>query len=160
MRIALFQPDMPPNVGAVIRVAACFDFGLDIIEPCGFPMSDKALRRAALDYKRLVQVRRHDGWSTYVADARAAGRRIVAVETTGTVLLQDFAFGLDDSLLFGRETEGLPPAVLGACDVSVRIGLAAGARSLNLAVAAGITAFAARSGPGRTPVGMQWRGAP
>ncbi len=144
MRIALFQPDMPPNVGAVIRIAACLDFGLDIIEPCGFPMNDKALRRAALDYGRLVAVRRHDGWSTYVADARRAGGRIVAVETTGTMLLEDFAFEPDDSLLFGRETEGLPQPVLGQCDASIRIALVPGARSLNLSVAAGIAAWAAR----------------
>lgn len=145
MRIALFQPDMPPNVGAVIRIAACFDIGLDIIEPCGFPMSDKTLRRAALDYGRLADVKRHPGWVTYVADAKAAGARLVAVETDGEHLLEAFRFHPDDRLVFGRETEGLPNHARADCEASIRIGLAPGARSLNLSVAAGIVAWATRT---------------
>jgi tRNA (cytidine/uridine-2'-O-)-methyltransferase len=150
VRIALFQPDMPPNVGAVIRTAACFNIGLDIIEPCGFPMSDRTLRRAALDYGRLADVKRHPGWATYVADAKAAGARLVAVETDGEHLLEAFWFRPDDRLVFGRETEGLPNQARADCETSMRIGLAAGARSLNLSVAAGITAWAMRTIGART----------
>lgn len=145
MRIALFQPDMPPNVGAVIRIAACFDVGLDIIEPCGFPMSDKSLRRAALDYGRLADVARWPGWRSYVADANDKGARLVAVETDGEHRLEAFAVRPDDRLVFGRETEGLPAQARADCAACVRIGLAPGARSLNLAVAVGIAAWAARA---------------
>lgn len=145
MRIALFQPDMPPNVGAVIRIAACFDIGLDIIEPCGFPMSDRTLRRAALDYGRLADVRRWASWRMYVEDAKFAGARLVAVETDGESLLDAFRFRPDDRFVFGRETEGLSQEARADCEVSTRIGLAPGARSLNLSVAAGIVAWAART---------------
>jgi tRNA (cytidine/uridine-2'-O-)-methyltransferase len=135
MRLALFQPDIPQNLGAAIRLAACLGVPLEVIEPCGFPLSDAAIRRAAMDYAAIAQVKRHAGWAAFRGDAAQLGR-LVLFTTKGATPLHDFAFAADDVLLFGRESAGVPDDVSAAADARVVIPMAAGARSLNVVTAA------------------------
>lgn len=138
MRLALYQPDMPQNLGAAIRIAACFGLALDVIEPCGFALTDKALRRVAMDYAGQAAVERHASFATFLAaPARAAGR-LILLETDGSSRLHDVAFADGDTLLLGRESAGSPPEVYAAAHAVVRIPLAAGRRSLNVAVAGAV----------------------
>ena len=138
MRLALYQPDMPQNLGAAIRVAACFDVGLDIIEPCGFALTDKALRRVAMDYAEHARVHRHASFAAFLADPVRAEGLLILLETDGEVRLHDMAFTAGDTLLLGRESAGSPPEVYAAAAQVARIPLAAGARSLNVAVAGAV----------------------
>lgn len=138
MRLALYQPDMPQNLGAAMRVAACFDTGLEIIEPCGFALTDKALRRAAMDYAGRARVRRHESFAAFLADPARWEGRLLLMETDGSSRLHDVAFAAGDTLLLGRESAGSPPEVYAAAAAVVRIPLAAGARSLNVAVAGAV----------------------
>ncbi|MFZ5719349.1 MAG: tRNA (cytidine(34)-2'-O)-methyltransferase [Pseudomonadota bacterium] len=135
MRLALFQPDIPQNVGAAIRLGACLGAPLDLIEPCGFPLSDAAIRRAAMDYAAMAEVHRHTGWRAF--DSVRKGR-LVLFTTRGATPLYDFTFRPDDMLLFGRESAGVPDEVHAAADARVFIPLAQGARSLNVVTAAAI----------------------
>jgi tRNA (cytidine/uridine-2'-O-)-methyltransferase len=135
MRLALFQPDIPQNLGAAIRLAACLGVPLDVIEPCGFPLSDAAIRRAAMDYAGLAQVKRHAGWGDFRANPAPSGR-LVLFTTRAATPLHDFAFAAEDILLFGRESAGVPDDVHDAADARVIIPLAPGARSLNVVTAA------------------------
>jgi tRNA (cytidine/uridine-2'-O-)-methyltransferase len=135
MRIALYQPDQAGNVGTVIRLAACMGVPLDVIEPCGFPFSDRALKRAGMDYAEMAAVTRHAGWSAF--EAGMAGR-LVLFTTAGAVRLPDARFGAGDVLLFGSESRGVPEEVHARAALRVRIPQVEGTRSLNLAVAAGI----------------------
>ena len=136
MRLVLFQPDIPQNLGAAIRLAACLGVELDVIEPCGFPLSDAAIRRAAMDYGEPADVVRHAGWSDFQA---AKGRaRIVLFSTKAAQPLHEFAFRPDDILLFGRESLGVPDEVHDASDARVFIPLTPGRRSLNVTVSAAI----------------------
>lgn len=133
MRLALYQPDQAGNVGAVLRLGACLRVGIDIVRPCGFALSDRSLRQSAMDYVADVAV--HDDWAAF----RAAGAgRIVLLTTKGTTTIHDFAFEAGDTLLMGSESAGVPEAVRSSVAAAVRIPIADGARSLNLAVAAGI----------------------
>ena len=134
MRVALFEPDIPQNLGAFIRLAACLAVPLDIIEPCGFPVDDKRIRRAAMDYYDLATIVRHASWTAFQRD-RAAGR-LVLLTTSGTVAFPGVAFARDDILLLGRESAGVPAEVHAAADLQLRIPLRKGARSLNVALAA------------------------
>ena len=138
MRLALYQPDMPQNLGAAIRVAACFDVALDIVEPCGFALTDKALRRVAMDYAGLVRVHRHASFAAFLSDPARAQGRLILMETDGKVRLHDMAFASADTLLLGRESAGSPAEVYAAAALVARIPLAAGARSLNVAVAGAV----------------------
>lgn len=135
MRLALFQPDIPQNLGAAIRLAACLGVRLDIIEPCGFPLSDAAIRRSAMDYTAVAQVTRHAGWSDFHAESKTSGR-LVLFTTRAAVPFHTFDFKTDDILLFGRESAGVPDEVHVAADARLLIPLAAGARSLNVVTAA------------------------
>ena len=135
MRIALYQPDQAGNVGTVIRLAACLGVPLDLIEPCGFPFSDRALKRAGMDYAELAAVTRHPGWAGFEAAVRG---RLVLFTTAGGVPLPEARFEVADVLLFGSESRGAPDEVHARADVRVRIPQAPRTRSLNLAVAAGI----------------------
>lgn len=135
MRIALYQPDQAGNVGTILRLAACFATPVDIIEPCGFPYSDRALKRAGMDYAAIANVTRHPGWAEF---AGAATGRIVLMTTTGGTLLPKARFQPDDILLLGSESGGVPAAVHEQAGLRVRIPQATGTRSLNLAVATGI----------------------
>jgi tRNA (cytidine/uridine-2'-O-)-methyltransferase len=135
MRIALYQPDQAGNVGTILRLAACLGVGVDIIEPCGFAYSDRALKRAGMDYAEIAEVRRHNNWAAF---ERVLRGRIVLLTTRASVLLPDARFEADDVLLLGSESSGAPPEVHARADERVRIPQIAAARSLNIAVAAGI----------------------
>jgi len=148
MLLALFQPDIPQNLGAAIRLGACLDTPVHVIEPCGFPLSDKAIRRAALDYGDPGEVVRHPDWSAFRA---TAGGRIVLFTTRGASPLHDFAFAPDDVLLFGRESSGVPDFVHAAADARVIIPLSRGRRSFNLTVSAAIGLSEALRQTGRFP---------
>jgi len=134
MRIALYQPDIPQNVGAFIRLSACLDLALDVIEPCGFPVDDRRIRRAAMDYYDLARLVRHASWQAFRRD-RPAGR-LVLLTTAGDTIFPNLVFRPDDILLLGRESAGVPADVHDAAEVRLRIPLKPGARSLNVALAA------------------------
>ena len=135
MRLALHQPDQAGNVGTILRLAACLGVPVDIVEPCGFPFSDRALKRAGMDYAEMAAVTRHSGWEAF--EESLAGR-LVLFTTIGDVRLPEARFEPADTLLFGSESRGAPEAVHERADLRVRIPQVPGTRSLNLAVAAGI----------------------
>lgn len=135
MRIALFQPEIAGNVGTILRIGACFGVGLDLIEPMGFPWSDRSRKRAAMDYDDRVEVRRHADWDAFAA---ALNGRLVLFTTRGGTALPRAEFQPGDTLLFGSESAGVPDFVHAHAQIAVRIPLQPEARSLNLAVAAGI----------------------
>lgn len=134
MLLALYEPDIPQNLGAFIRLAACLAVPLHVIEPCGFPVDDKRIRRAAMDYYDLARLSRHASWASFRHD-RPPGR-LVLLTTQGTETFPDIAFRPDDILLLGRESAGVPPDVYAAADLRLRIPLQPGSRSLNVALAA------------------------
>jgi tRNA (cytidine/uridine-2'-O-)-methyltransferase len=136
MRLALYQPDQAGNVGTVIRLAACLGVGLDVIEPCGFPFSDRALKRAGMDYAGIAAVTRHSGWAASEAGLR--GRLVLFTTAPGAVPLPEAGLEAGDTLLFGSESKGAPAEIHARADLRVGIPQAPGTRSLNLAVAAGI----------------------
>lgn len=133
MRIALHQPDIAGNVGTLIRTAACFGAGLDLIEPMGFPFGDRAMRRAGMDYR--ADVVRYADWAAF---ERQVGGRIVLLTTAGATPLWDSAFRKDDVLLLGSEGAGVPAEVHTRADLRVAIPMEAGCRSLNVAVAGAV----------------------
>ncbi|WP_277968640.1 tRNA (cytidine(34)-2'-O)-methyltransferase [Sphingomonas echinoides] len=135
MRIALYQPDIAGNVGAILRLGACFGVPVDVIEPTGFTWSDKALARSGMDYADSVQVHRHADWEAFLQTVTG---RLVLLTTRGGTRLDTATFASDDTLLLGSEGSGVPDHVHALADVAVRIPLAEGMRSLNIAVAAGI----------------------
>ncbi|WP_158912953.1 tRNA (cytidine(34)-2'-O)-methyltransferase [Caulobacter sp. S45] len=134
MRLALFQPDIPQNLGAAIRLTACMAIGLDIIEPCGFPLSDKAVGRAAMDYGESAEVRRHDSWTAFLAN-RAPGR-LLLLTTRASIPYCAYVFRPGDTLLLGRESAGVPDSVHAAADARLLVPMASDARSLNVIVSA------------------------
>ena len=140
MRLALYQIDIPQNLGTMLRMAACFDVKVDIIEPCGFPLDDRKLRRAGMDYMSHVELTRHHSWEKFQQwkSAIATKPRLVLLTTKTSVSYSDFTFQPDDILMVGRESSGVPEAVHDEVDASVVIPMANGMRSLNVAVAAGI----------------------
>ena len=135
MRIALYQPDQAGNVGTILRLGACLGVPVDIVEPCGFPFSGRALKRAGMDYAEMAAVTRHSGWAAF--EAQAAGR-LVLLTTKGATPLPAARFEAGDTLLLGSESSGAPEEVHARADMRVRIPQVEGTRSLNLAVAAGI----------------------
>lgn len=137
MRLALFQPEIAGNVGAILRTATCFGVPVDIIEPCGFPFSERGLKRSGMDYADHAVIRRHADWDAYQS-AFATQGRLVLLTTKGAAPLPAFAFRPGDRLLLGNESSGAPDYVHGAADARVVIPLRPGFRSLNVSVAAGI----------------------
>jgi tRNA (cytidine/uridine-2'-O-)-methyltransferase len=138
MRIALYEPDIPQNTGTILRLAACLGLAAHIIEPAGFPVSDRAFRRAGMDYLDQVNLLRHASWEAF-ADWRAqAGIRLVLLTTRGPTSYLDHAFRGDDLLLFGRESAGVPEKVHAAAQARLVIPMQPGLRSLNVAMAAAI----------------------
>lgn len=135
VRLALHQPDIAGNVGAILRLAACLGVDVDLIEPMGFAWSDRALRRAGLDYAGAVAVNRHADWSAFAG--QVAGR-IVLLTTAGAEPLPAARFRTDDVLLLGSEGAGVPAAVHARADLRVRIPMRPGLRSLNVALAAAL----------------------
>lgn len=137
MRLALYQPDIPQNTGTLMRLAACLGVGLDIIEPTGFLLSDRRLKRAGLDYVRSLDLARHASWEVF-QNARSRKGRLILLTTQAPLLYHRFVFQPEDTLLVGRESAGVPEEVHAAADARVRIPLRAGMRSLNVALAAAI----------------------
>ena len=134
MRLALFEPDIPQNTGAILRLAACMGVGVDIVEPCGFVFDDRRMRRAGMDYIARVEMIRHLSWTDYVAAPRVG--RLVLLTTHAGLPYDRFAFAPTGTLLLGRESAGVPDDVHAAADARIVIPMAPGARSLNVALAA------------------------
>ncbi len=149
MKIILFQPDIAGNLGAVMRSAACYGVPLEVIEPCGFPLTAKALRRTAMDYGTTDQLTRHASWDAFAAQKPAG--RLVLLTTQGATPLPDFQFQPDDRLLFGRESAGVPEDVHAAAEARIIIPIAKDARSFNLATSVAIAAYEALRQTGGLP---------
>ena len=132
MRIALFEPDIPQNTAALIRLAACLGVPIDVVEPCGFLFSDAGFRRAGLDYVELAEIVRHASWEAFRTTLPG---RMVLLTTKATLAHTAFAFAPSDTILLGRESAGVPEFVHEAADARVRIPLKPGLRSLNVAQA-------------------------
>jgi tRNA (cytidine/uridine-2'-O-)-methyltransferase len=135
MRLALFQPDIPQNAGALIRLGACLGVPVDIVEPCGFVLSDRRMRRAGMDYLDSAELTRHESWTAFLA-LRGAASRLVLLTTSGTLPYHRFAFARDDTIVLGRESAGVPPEVHAASAARLIIPMRPGLRSLNVALAA------------------------
>ncbi len=148
IRLALFQPDIPQNAGAMMRLAACMQTPLDLIEPCGFTWDDRRVRRAGMDYIDHLDLTRHDCWASY---RDASSGRLVLLTTAGETRHCDFAFAPDDRIMVGRESAGVPDDVRAAADARIRIPIRAGLRSLNVAQAAAIGLTEALRQTGRLP---------
>jgi len=138
MRLALFQPDIPQNLGAALRLGACLGVPVDVIEPCGFPLSDAGVRRAAMDYGALAEMVRHPSWVDFLGAPERTAGRLLLFTTRGAAPLHGFEFRTGDTLLFGRESAGAPEEVHARADARLFIPLAPRARSLNLTVSAAI----------------------
>ncbi len=136
MRLCAYQPDIALNLGAMIRLSACFGIPLDIIEPCGFPLSLKALRRSAMDYADIAEMARHDSWETYL-ETKNEGR-LVLMTTKATDTLWNFKFQPTDTIIMGRESAGVPQHVHDRCDNHIKLAMSGTARSLNVAMCAGM----------------------
>ncbi len=136
MQLALYQPDIPQNMGTILRMAACLDVAVEVIGPAGFDMSDRSLRRAGLDYLDAVRIIRHAAFADFERERRARGARLVLMTTASAVPYTEFAFRTGDVLLAGRESAGVPQSVHESADARVAIPIKPGLRSLNVAVAA------------------------
>ncbi len=135
MQIALYQPDIPQNLGSILRLCACMGVVCHIIEPCGFLWDDKRIRRVAMDYIDHVQYHRHASWEAFVQQMGQQGRRIVLLTTKASGSYCDYAFQSSDVLLLGRESAGVPQDVADRADAQLRIPLVPPMRSLNVALA-------------------------
>ncbi len=149
MRLALFEPDIPTNTGAILRLGACMGVAVDLIEPFGFLWADRRLKRAGMDYLDSVAIARHASWDRFRA-SREPGR-LVLLTTKGALPYHRFAYRPDDTLLFGRESGGVPEEVHDAADARLVIPLRAGLRSLNVALAAALVLGEALRQTGQTP---------
>jgi tRNA (cytidine/uridine-2'-O-)-methyltransferase len=136
LRLALYQPDMPPNTGAMMRLCACLGVALDIIEPCGFVMDDAKLKRSAMDYLDHLDYQRHASWEAFLA--KVGGRRIALLTTKAALPYDAFTFRADDILLVGRESAGVPDAVHNRADARLIVPMQPQVRSLNVGMAAAI----------------------
>ncbi len=148
MRIALYQPEIAQNVGAVLRLGACFGVPVDLIEPMGFAWDDKRVRRTAMDYIDAVEITRHAGFAELRAQTPG---RLILLSTKGKQSPYDFTFDANDTLLLGKESAGVPPEVAAACDAIIRIPIRAEVRSLNLATAAALALGEALRQTGELP---------
>ena len=140
MQIALFQPDIPQNTGTILRLCACLGMSAHIIEPAGFPISDRHFRRAGMDYLDHVSIARHDSWAKFEEWRAAQGYRLVLFTTKAATDYRDFHYQTSDILLFGRESAGVTDAVVEAADARLVIPIAEGLRSLNVAMTAAMAA--------------------
>lgn len=136
MRLALFQPDIAQNAGTMLRLAACFGVAVDVIEPCGFAFDERRFRRAGMDYLDRVDLRRHSSWAAFLRDERPS--RLVLLTTRAEAIHTAFTFRPDDTLMVGQEGAGVPQEVHDAADARIRVPMAAGLRSLNVALAAAV----------------------
>lgn len=138
LTLALYEPDIPQNAGTMLRACACLGFDAAIVEPAGFPVSDRHFRRAGMDYLDALRIERHTSFAAFETWRAAAGRRLVLLTTSGETALWDFAFRPDDVLMVGRESAGAPARVHDAADARIVTPLRPGFRSLNVAVAAAL----------------------
>jgi len=150
MRLALYEPDIPPNVGALMRLGACLGVALDVIEPCGFPFSDKSLRRAAMDYQDKAELVRHMSWQKFLDHGKDACR-LVLLSTKAGLPYTEFDFRPDDILMVGRETAGVPDPVWNETDAQVIVPMVPGVRSLNVVTAAALVLGEALRQTGQFP---------
>ena len=151
MRLALYQPDIPQNTGTILRLCGCLGIEVHIIEPAGFPSTDRAFRRAGMDYLQAVTITRHASWQDFEAWRRAAACRLILFTTKAARSYLNFNFAPDDVLLFGRESAGAPETVHAAADARLLIPMRPGMRSLNVAIAAAIGAGEALRQTGGIP---------
>lgn len=151
MRIALCQPDIPQNAGAILRLGACFGTGVDLIGPMGFVVTDKRLRRAGMDYLDLADMRQFPSFKAYVAQIEG---RMVLLTTKAVSTVHEFQFQPDDVLVMGSESVGAPPEVHASVDAAIRLPMRPGARSLNVALAAAIALEEALRQTGGLPFGL------
>ncbi|MEM1045809.1 MAG: tRNA (cytidine(34)-2'-O)-methyltransferase [Pseudomonadota bacterium] len=135
LRIGLYQPDIPQNTGTIVRLGACLGVAVDIIGPAGFAMTDKAFRRAGMDYLERATVTRHLSWEAFRASDPVRRRRLVLLTTQADLAYTDFTFHRDDTLLLGRESAGVPDTVHASVADRIRIPMQSGTRSLNVALA-------------------------
>lgn len=149
MKVVLYQPDIAQNLGAAMRLCACFDTPLEIIEPCGFPLTTKALRRTAMDYGVPENLVRHASWSSF-CESSQSGRKVLFT-TKGATEITKFDFRQSDVLLFGRESAGVPDSIHNSVDARVIIPLAADMRSFNLATSVAIALYEALRQTGNLP---------
>jgi len=140
MRIALYQPDIPQNAGTILRLCACFGIEAHIVEPSGFPTTDRAFRRAGMDYLDAVTLIRHASWDDFERWRQGGRPRLVLFTTGATTSYLDFRYAAGDVLLFGRETAGVPVEVHRSADARLVVPMRPGLRSLNVAVAAAMAA--------------------
>lgn len=155
MRLALYEPDIPQNAGTLLRLGACLGVAVDIIEPCGFLLDDRRLRRAGMDYLDCVDMTRHRSWRAYLA---ARQGRLVLLTTSGDTPYTDFSYRPDDTLLVGRESAGVPPDVHDSAAARLAIPLRPGLRSLNVALAAAMVLGEALRQTEQFPVGRKGEG--
>jgi tRNA (cytidine/uridine-2'-O-)-methyltransferase len=155
MRIALYEPDIPQNTGTILRLAACLGVEAHIVEPAGFPTSDRAFRRAGMDYLDQVSIVRHTGWSAFEACRRTLGLRLLLFTTAGGVSYLDQTYHSNDILMFGRESAGVPDDVHRAADARLVIPMRPGLRSINVAMAAAMAL-----GEAMRQIGLSENGAP
>lgn len=142
MRLALYQPDIPQNTGAMLRLAACFGMAVDIIEPCGFIFDDAKMRRSGMDYIDLVSITKHSSWDAFYETK--GNSRLLLLSTKAATPYYDFRFQQDDILLMGRESSGVPETVHQLATNRLIIPMQGNARSLNVAMAAAIVASEAQ----------------
>lgn len=140
MHFALYEPDIPQNTGTILRLCACLGLEAHIIEPAGFPVSDRAFRRAGMDYLDQVALTRHGSFAAFEDWRRREGLTLVLLTTAASRSYLDHRYEPDQVLLFGRESAGVPPAVHEAADARLRVPIRPGMRSLNIAMAAAMVA--------------------
>jgi tRNA (cytidine/uridine-2'-O-)-methyltransferase len=139
-RIALYQPDIAGNTGTILRLAACLGLDVDLIEPAGFDISDRALKRAGMDYLEMAALTSHVDWNAFEEERRERGRRLVLLSTKAKAFYTDFDFASTDTLLFGRESAGVPERVHDSADARLTIPMVEGARSINIALSVAMVA--------------------
>jgi tRNA (cytidine/uridine-2'-O-)-methyltransferase len=158
IRLALYQPDIAQNTGAMLRLGACLGVAVDLIEPAGFQLTDRGLARVGMDYRDLADLKRHASFAAFEAwraAERAAGRarRLVLLTTRGATAYADFAFRPDDVVMVGRESAGVPDSVHALADARLVVPMRAGARSLNVALTAAMVLGEALRQTGSGPAG-------
>jgi tRNA (cytidine/uridine-2'-O-)-methyltransferase len=147
--LALYQPDIPQNAGTMLRLCACLGLDAALIEPAGFPMSERHFRRAGMDYLDHVRIERHLSWKSFEDWRATQGRRLALLSTRGDVDYADFAFERSDIIMVGRESAGVPDEVFASADARLVIPVRPGLRSLNVAVAAAMVVGEALRQTGR-----------
>lgn len=151
MRVALYQPDIAGNLGTILRTCACLDVPVDIIEPCGFPFSDRSLKRAGMDYFERADYTRHTDWDAFLASVDSSFARIILLSSKAEIAHHQFDFRKDDILLFGSEGAGVPVEVHQRADERITIKMKSSMRSLNLAISAGMALGEALKQTGQFP---------